>query len=117
MSVTQSLIQASLLGEAVEHGPAAVFVADENGCYVAVNQAACALVGYDREDLLGMCVFDLLATGGEVGRWRAKLGQGGAVSGTATLRRKDASTVDYSYVAGATTVAGMPVYVSVGAPS
>ena len=114
MNATQSLIQASLLGEAVEHGPAAVFVADENGRYVAVNQAACSLVGYDRDELLGMRVFDLLTAGVELERWRAMLEQG-ALSGTAALRRKDGSTVEYSYVAGATTVAGMPVYVSVGA--
>src|ERR1700751_4179359 len=52
MGGSEPLIQASLRGEAVEHGPAAVFVADEHGRYVAVNQAACKLVGYEREELL-----------------------------------------------------------------
>lgn len=74
MGVSEPLIQTALLGEAVEHGPAAVFVADEHGRYLQ-----------------------------------------GALRGTARLRRKDGSTVEFRSVAGATRVAGMPVYVSVGA--
>lgn len=112
MGVSEPLIQASLLGEAVEHGPAAVFVADEDGRYVAVNQAACALVGYAREELLTMQVSDIAGDG--AGKW-AEMRQTGHVSGTTSLTCKDGSQVDFSYVAGATVVAGMPVYVSVGA--
>ena len=111
MGVSEPLIQASLLGEAVEHGPAAVFVADEDGRYVAVNQAACALVGYAREELLAMQVSDIVLTGAD--KWTEML-QTRHVSGTATLVCKDGSQIDFSYVAGATVVAGMPVYVSVG---
>ena len=40
--------------------------------------------------------------------------QTGRVSGTSTLVCKDGSQVEFTYVAGATVVAGMPVYVSVG---
>ena len=112
MGVSEPLIQASLLGEAVEHGPAAVFVADEDGRYVAVNQAACTLVGYAREELLSMQVSDIVGDG--TGKWD-EMRQTGHVSGTASLTCKDGSQVDFSYVAGATVVAGMPVYVSVGA--
>jgi len=53
MGVSEPLIQASLLGEAIEHGPVAVFVADEHGNYVAVNQAACTMLGYTRIELVG----------------------------------------------------------------
>jgi PAS domain S-box-containing protein len=111
MGVSEPLIQASLLGEAVEHGPAAVFVADEDGRYVAVNQAACALVGYTREELLAMRVSDVATRGAE--KWD-EMRQTGRVAGTTTLTRKDGSQFDFSYVAGPTIVAGMPVYVSVG---
>ena len=52
MGVSEPLIQTSLLGEAIENGPVAVFVADEHGRYVAVNRAACQLLGYTREELL-----------------------------------------------------------------
>ena len=111
MGVSEPLIQASLLGEAVEHGPAAVFVADEDGRYVAVNQAACALVGYTRAELLALKVADI-ASDGE-GKWE-EMRQKGRVAGTSKLTCKDGSQVDFTYVAGATIVAGMPVYVSVG---
>ena len=111
MGVSEPLIQASLLGEAVEHGPAAVFVADETGRYVAVNQAACTLSGYTREELLSMHVFDLSPSNS---KWE-QMQRTGPVAGTATIRRKDGSKVKFRYLAGATLVAGMPVYVSVGA--
>ncbi len=110
MGVSEPLIQASLLGDAVEHGPAAVFVADEDGSYVAVNQAACALVGYAREELLAMHVTDLAD---DTAKWD-EMRETGSVSGTTTLTCKDGSRVEFSYVAGATIVAGMPVFVSVG---
>ena len=114
MGVSEPLIQASLLGEAVEHGPAAVFVADEHGRYVAVNQAACKLVGYPREELLGLRVTDLVPPDEAAGPWGEMVADR-AARGTATLRCKDGSTVEFRYLAGETTVAGMPVYVSVGA--
>ena len=114
LGVAEPLIQASLLGEAVEHGPAAVFVADEHGRYVAVNQAACKLVGYPREELLKLCVSDIVLPEEAGEPWDEMVAQG-TLRGAATLRCKDGSTVEFRYVAGATRVAGMPVYVSVGA--
>ena len=104
------LIQASLLGEAVDNGPTAVFVADEERRYVAVNRRACELVGYSREELLALRVDDLAA---DVPGWRAMI-ENGTVEGSTALRRKDGSTVEFAYRAGSTVVAGMPVYVSVG---
>jgi PAS domain S-box-containing protein len=114
MGVSEPLIQASLLGEAVEHGPAAVFVADEHGRYVAVNQAACKLVGYEREELLELRVTDLVPAEEAAAPWGEMVADG-VKRGIATLRCKDGGTVEFRYVAGATRVAGMPVYVSVGA--
>ena len=114
MGVSEPLIQASLLGEAVEHGPAAVFVADEQGRYVAVNQAACKLVGYSREELLRLRVTDLVPPEEAAAPW-SEMVLDGVRRGTATLRCKDGSTVEFRYIAGDTRVAGMPVYVSVGA--
>jgi hypothetical protein len=40
--------------------------------------------------------------------------EAGTRVGTSSLTRKDGTIVEFSYVAGATTVAGMPVFVSVG---
>jgi PAS domain S-box-containing protein len=52
--------QLALLGEAVEcFTDVAVFVWDDDRNYVAVNQAACRMVGRTREELLAMKVGDM----------------------------------------------------------
>jgi PAS domain S-box-containing protein len=109
-AAADALIQAALLGEAVDSGPAAVFVADETRRYVAVNRTACHLLGYTRAELLALSVDDV-AQG--VPGWQEML-ESGTVLGTTDLRRKDGSTVTFTYMAGATVVAGMPVFVSIG---
>jgi PAS domain S-box-containing protein len=112
MTITaDSLIQVSLLGEAVENGPSPVFVADETRRYVAVNRAACELLGYERTELLALRVDDVAAN---VPGWSEMETNNGTVAGTAMLRRKDGEPVEFSYLAGKTVVAGMPVFVSVG---
>ncbi len=114
MGVSEPLIQAPLLGEAIENGPAAVFVADEDGKYVAVNPAACSLLGYTREELLALSASDVARYEEAPAEW-SELREAGTRIGTSALTRKDGSTVEFKYVAGATVVAGMSVYVSVGA--
>jgi PAS domain S-box-containing protein len=114
MGVSEPLIQASLLGEAIEHAPVAVFVADELGNYVAVNQAACLLLGYERDELLKLRVVDVARYTAAAVEWN-EMRRSGTRVGTSLLTRKDGSLVDFNYAAGATTVAGMPVFVSVGA--
>lgn len=111
--VSEPLIQASLLGEAMDNGPVAVFVADEDRRYVAVNRAACRLTGHSREELLAMRIDDLAVTDG---RWE-EMREQGTIAGVGQIRCKDGSIAEYRYVAGATQIAGMPVYVSVGVPS
>jgi PAS domain S-box-containing protein len=113
MGVSEPLIQTSLLGEAIEHAPVAVFVADEQGHYIAVNQAACALLGYERPELLGLQVTNVARYDDAPVEW-SEMRREGARVGTSTLTRKDGSTVEFAYSAAATTVAGMPVFVSVG---
>jgi PAS domain S-box-containing protein len=44
----------------IEHDPDGVFVADETGKYIEVNEAACRITGYSKEELLTMSVLDLL---------------------------------------------------------
>ena len=55
-SVAHELVQKSLVGEALEHGPMAIFVADEDGRYLAVNalrlRSASATT---RDELLELC--------------------------------------------------------------
>jgi len=114
MGVSEPLIQASLLGEAAEHAPFAVLVADEEGRYVAVNLAACLMLGYGRDELLGLTMADVARYDGAAEEFE-ELASAGTRLGVAELTCKDGSTVRFSYVAGATVVAGMSVFVAVGA--
>jgi PAS domain S-box-containing protein len=113
MGVSEPLIQTSLLGEAIENGPVAVLVADEHGRYVAVNQAACRLLGYSREELLRMRLTDVARYDQAPVEW-AEMELNGTHTGISTVTCKDGSTVPFAYVAGATVVAGMPVFISLG---
>lgn len=46
-------------GEYIDEAPIGVFVVDDAGTYVDVNEAGCELVGYTREQLLGRSIEDL----------------------------------------------------------
>ena len=59
-SQADALIQGVLVGEAVANAGYIVLVADENMRYLAVSDAACELLGYSREELLGLTVPDLV---------------------------------------------------------
>jgi PAS domain S-box-containing protein len=113
VSVAEPLIQASLLGEAVDHGPALVFVADENMRYVAVSARACAELGYTREELVGLSVTDVARAETAAADYRAMMERRGG-EGEATLTRKDGSTVTVRFFAGETVTAGMQFYISFG---
>jgi PAS domain S-box-containing protein len=113
MPGVELLIQTALLGEAVDGGPALVFVADESMRYIAVNQAACTALGYTREELLGLHVPDV-AREAEAPTQYDELLVRGFRHGTALLTRKDGTTVNFLYRAEQTRVASMPLYVSIG---
>ena len=49
-AVAHDLVQKSLIGEALDYGPVAVFVADDDGKYLAVSAYACEMLGYDHEN-------------------------------------------------------------------
>jgi PAS domain S-box-containing protein len=115
MSVAEPLIQASLIGEAVDNGPSAIFVADEEGRYIAVNAFACDLLGYTRSELLSLTVQDI-APDSDVARSFAKLQREGALAGTSILRHKDGGDVPIEWRATRTTAAGMEFFVSVANP-
>lgn len=113
MPAAEALIQTALLGEAIEGGPALVFVADEEMRYIAVNQFACDALGYTREELLALEVRAVAreeSAGAEYDEMLAR----GLRHGTAELTRKDGSTVEFLYRAAKTTVAGLTFFVSVG---
>jgi PAS domain S-box-containing protein len=113
--VAEPLIQASLLGEAIDHGPVAVFVADDDLRYIAVNEFACTLLGYSREELLGLRLTDL-APDGEARLDHPDFVAYRARDGQTRLLRKDRTEVTIAYRASETTVAGMRFYVAIGWP-
>jgi PAS domain S-box-containing protein len=115
MGVSNPHIQATLLGDAVEGAPVAVFVADENRRYIAVNAYACEMLGYSREELLALRVTEVAVHDTADAEYEEMVREG-TRTGTAELRRKDGTTVSFRYRAGSTRVAAMLVYVSVGYP-
>ncbi|MDQ3822662.1 MAG: PAS domain-containing protein [Actinomycetota bacterium] len=114
--VAEPLIQASLLGEAIDHGPVAVFVADDDLRYIAVNEFACTLLGYSREELLSLRVTDVLAPG-EAAEDAFDLAAGRPRGGESSLLRKDGAPVRIAYRTSETTVAGMRFSVAIGWPT
>jgi PAS domain S-box-containing protein len=113
MPAAESLIQTALLGEAVEAGPALVFVADEEMRYIAVNQFACEALGYTREELLALRVPDIARDPEAPAQYDEMLARG-IRHGSARLTRKDGSVAGFFYRATTTTVAGLRFFVSVG---
>jgi PAS domain S-box-containing protein len=113
MTAAEALIQTALLGEALDSGPALVFVADEEMRYIAVNQSACDALGYSRDELLALRVTDVARDPGAPAQYDEMLARGFR-HGTSMLTRKDGTRVDFLYRATKTTVAGLAFFVSVG---
>ena len=109
-NVAQPLVQASLIGEAIDAGPVLVFVFDEDGRYVAANQQACDELGYERDELVTLTIDDV-AESGDAAR---DGGSGRPQRGSVELTRKDGSTFVFEYRSQEAVVAGLTVYVAVG---
>jgi PAS domain S-box-containing protein len=88
----QQEVQAGILGRAVDAAPAAVFVTDDEGGFVAANRYACQMLGREREELLSLHLADV-AWGADS---LSALDQGSAV-GIAQLRHSDGSKVVARY--------------------
>jgi PAS domain S-box-containing protein len=109
-AVAHELVQKSLVGEALEHGPVAVFVADDDGRYLAVNAYACELLGYTRSELLGLRVSDV-AVDPDAQVNYAEMRRSRSHTGTTRLRHSDGTEIEMSFRASQTTVGGMRVYI------
>lgn len=110
---TLDLIQATLLGDAADHAPMAIFVGDDDLRYIAVNRYACELLGYTRDELLALRATDLTTRPlAELQAGARELARSRRSAGSATVLRKDGVPIEIEYTAFTTTVAGMEVYVS-----
>lgn len=112
MSVSEPLVQSILLGDALEHGPVVILVADEEMRYVAVNAFACELLGYTREELLGMRITDIARYSEAPGEFDLMVARR-ELEGMTRIVRKDGSELTMRYRAGETRIAGLAYYVSV----
>ncbi len=82
----------------VESAPEGVFVADAQGRYLDANPAACALVGYSREELLGLSITDLAPADQlpkHIDLYKA-IRHAGGLDVELTLRRKDGDEIQAS---------------------
>jgi PAS domain S-box-containing protein len=113
MGPAETLIQTSLLGEAVDTSPALVFVADEKMRYVAVNRTACDALGYTRDELLQLTVADV-AREPEAGAQYDEMLARGRREGVAIITAKDGRELEFHYAASRTRVAKLEMFVSVG---
>jgi PAS domain S-box-containing protein len=99
----------TLLVEAIESARMAVCVYDELGRYVTVNDCACQILGYSREELLSHDVGDFT----EGGIDRRLLLTDDHREGVRIVTRKDGTTVPVAYVVTPTRVANLPYFVAV----
>jgi len=113
VGAAEALIQTALLGEAVDGGPALIFIADDEMRYIAVNECACRTLGYTRDEMLALRV-DEVAREPEAARQFDEMLARGFRHGTSVLTRKDGTTVDFLYRASKTQLAGMNFFVAVG---
>jgi PAS domain S-box-containing protein len=114
-TAADAAVQSLLIGDAMEGAPAAVFVADDGHRFLAVNQFACDLLGYTRDDLLELRVDDL-ATTTDVEAGFERLRREGRLEGRVELRHREGSLVRLRYWASETTVSGISFWIAVAVP-
>jgi PAS domain S-box-containing protein len=111
------ILHQTLLGEALMSGRSAVFVTDDEGRYLAVNDSATELLGYSRDELVELNAHDVsVRSNEEIAEVYAMLRRTRSLQRTARLRRKDGVVGRIDYVMLESEVAGIPVVVSVTAP-
>ena len=82
-----------------EHARAAILLADDDARYVDANPAACRLLGYSRDELLALSIWDVSAAGA-VERGHALWQQfiaAGQLTGEYLMRRKDGTAVPVEF--------------------
>jgi PAS domain S-box-containing protein len=107
-------VQTGLLGTAVDAAPAAFFVLNAEGRFVAANRYACEMLQYSRDELLALTVEDV-ALSTDLPRLLAAAREGPQV-GIAPLRRGDGDTVLVRYEARLASAANLGLVVCVAHP-
>ncbi len=105
----EGIVQETLLGQAAASAGAALLVSDDTLRYVAVNGAACTLLGYTRDELLALRVSDVVeGSEGSLVEAARRVSDGHVGHGTVTLRRKDGETFPAQYVSAPAAIGQLP---------
>ena len=92
-----------------------MFVVGDDFRHIAVNQYACTLLGYTREELLALSAREL-APELELDEQLVSALSSRRLAGRTVLCRKDGGRVEIEFRAHEALVAGMPFFVTVGWP-
>jgi PAS domain S-box-containing protein len=79
----------------VDLAPDGIFIADGEGRYTYVNQAGCRLLGYEREEIIGKAIVDLIRSDEARRLWqsREQMRRGATDVSEWELRRKDGTWI------------------------
>jgi len=113
--IANPLVQASLLGEAVDSAELAILVSDDEGRCIAVNKHACALLGYTREEFLKLEFAEFVRDVDPRECYREVLANGRS-EGVADAIRSDGTPLPVRYWSTPTRVAQMRLVLSLGRP-
>ena len=105
----RELVSTALIGEAAECAELGIAIYDDHGKYIAVNEHACRLLGYEREELVTHDVADFTPGGID----RSVLRSSKRREGVRIVTRKDGSTVPVAFVVAATRITGVAFYISI----
>jgi PAS domain S-box-containing protein len=105
----RGIVLETLLLEAIESANMAICVYDERGRFVTVNECACKILGYTRDELLAHDVADFT----EGGIDRTVLLSSEHREGVRLVARKDGSKVPCAFVVTPTRVGHLPYFVAV----
>lgn len=104
-----NVVLQALIGEAAECAAVGISVYDDDGRFVAVNEHAAELLGYNREELLTGDVADFT----EGGIDRTVLFKAEIREGVRLIHRKDGTAVPVAFVVAPTRVANIGFFISV----
>jgi PAS domain S-box-containing protein len=105
----RGLVLETLLIEAIDAANMAICVYDERGRYVTVNECACKILGFTREELLLHDVADFTDGGID----RHVLMKHEHREGVRLVTRKDGSTIPCAFVVAPTRVGHLPYFLAV----
>ena len=106
-------IQQLLLYDAIDKSPALIFVADDEMRYLAVNNTACAVLGYSREELLSLRVTDIVVSA-EAPTLYQRMMDDQSQQGDVDLLTKDGAHLPFIYEAAQADIAGTRYWISIG---